>query len=68
MFTEIPVQDWQNYLIFNLVDGYAEALSQDFVDAHFQMHKKTLEEVSVNGQSFGRVRLTQQSSEPTHAT
>ena len=42
MFTEVPVEDWQNYLIFNLVDGYAEALSKDFVDAHFQMHKKTL--------------------------
>ncbi len=42
IFRETPVEDWQHYLIFNLVDAYAEALSKDFVDAHFQLHSKTL--------------------------
>lgn len=42
IFVETPVEDWKHYLIFNLVDGYAEVLSSDFVDAHFDFHSKTL--------------------------
>ena len=41
-FSETSVEDWQHYLIFNLVDAYAESLSSDFVDAHFHLHSKTL--------------------------
>ncbi len=42
-----PVEDWRSYLIYNLVDGYAEALSKDFVDAHFEFHSKTLAGIPV---------------------
>jgi predicted metalloendopeptidase len=42
VFQETSLEDWKHYLIFNMIDSYAEALSSDFVDAHFQLHSKTL--------------------------
>ena len=41
-FTNISLQAWQDYLSFQLVDGYAELLSQNFIDLHFDFHSKTL--------------------------
>ncbi len=41
-FGNFPVRMWQDYLTFHLVDGYAELLSQNFVDLHFGFHSKTL--------------------------
>ena len=41
-FTKFPVDAWQDYLAFHLVDSYAELLSKDFVDAHFAFHKQRL--------------------------
>ncbi|MCA9265618.1 MAG: M13 family metallopeptidase, partial [Planctomycetales bacterium] len=39
---ETPVDLWKWYLKFNLLDSYAPALSKDFVDAHFELHRKQL--------------------------
>jgi len=47
MFVETSVEDWKSYLIFNLVDAYAEALSKDFVDVHFEFHGKILAGIPV---------------------
>ncbi|MCL2914686.1 M13 family peptidase [Shewanella corallii] len=41
-FGNFPVRMWQDYLTFHLIDGYAELLSQNFVDLHFGFHSKTL--------------------------
>lgn len=41
-FTQFTVSEWQDYLSFHLVDSYAELLSKQFVDLHFNFHKKTL--------------------------
>ncbi|WP_394390045.1 M13 family metallopeptidase [Shewanella woodyi] len=41
-FTGFTVTEWQDYLSFHLVDSYAELLSQNFVDLHFNFHSKTL--------------------------
>lgn len=41
-FTDFTVNEWQDYLSFHLVDSYAELLSQNFVDLHFNFHSKTL--------------------------
>jgi len=41
-FKSTSLQAWKDYLTFHLVDGYAELLSQDFVDLHFGFHSKTL--------------------------
>jgi len=41
-FKTTSLQAWKDYLTFQLVDGYAELLSQDFVDMHFDFHSKTL--------------------------
>ena len=41
-FKNTSVQAWQDYLTFHLVDGYAELLSQQFIDMHFDFHSKTL--------------------------
>lgn len=40
--TSTPVDTWKRYLRFNLIDSFAPVLSGDFVDAHFQLHDKTL--------------------------
>ncbi len=37
-----PVETWQRYLRFHLVDGFAPVLSEDFVNAHFEFHDKAL--------------------------
>lgn len=42
VFNKISLQAWKDYLSFQLVDGYAELLSQNFVDLNFDFHKKTL--------------------------
>ncbi len=39
---ETSVDAWKHYMVFNLVDSYAEVLSKDFVDAHFNFHSKAL--------------------------
>jgi len=41
-FKNTSLQAWKDYLSFQLVDGYAELLSQDFVDLHFDFKSKTL--------------------------
>ncbi|GGJ00901.1 peptidase M13 [Shewanella hanedai] len=41
-FDDFTVEEWQDYLSFHLVDSYAELLSQNFVDLHFDFHSKTL--------------------------
>ena len=41
-FLDVPVQAWRDYLSFHLVDGYAELLSDRFVDLHFDFHSKVL--------------------------
>ena len=42
MAASLPMQDWQTYLRFHLVDGTANCLSQDFDQAHFQFYQKYL--------------------------
>jgi len=41
-FKNTSVQAWKDYLTFNLIDGYAELLSEEFVNMHFDFHSKTL--------------------------
>lgn len=41
-FKSTSLQAWKDYLTFQLVDGYAELLSEDFVNMHFDFHSKTL--------------------------
>ncbi|MBT1444012.1 M13 family metallopeptidase [Shewanella sp. JM162201] len=41
-FDSFPLQAWQDYLSFHLVDGAAELLSDKFVQLHFGFHDKTL--------------------------
>lgn len=42
ILAEMPVSAWKQYLQFQVIDGYASALSKDFVDASFELHKKQL--------------------------
>ncbi|MDP6059842.1 MAG: M13 family metallopeptidase, partial [Pirellulaceae bacterium] len=42
ILAETPVSAWKQYLQFQVIDGYASALSKDFVDASFELHKKQL--------------------------
>ncbi len=37
-----PVDVWQAYLQYQILDRYAPFLSKDFVDAHFELHNKVL--------------------------
>ncbi len=39
---DTPVAKWKQYLQFQIIDGYASALSKDFVDASFELHQKQL--------------------------
>lgn len=41
-FKNTSLQAWKDYLSFQLVDGYAELLSEDFVALNFDFHSKTL--------------------------
>lgn len=40
LLVEIPLQDWQTYLSWQLIDSYASYLSSDFVDEDFKMTAK----------------------------
>ena len=42
ILAETPVSAWKQYLQFQVIDGYASALSKDFVDASFELHEKQL--------------------------
>ena len=42
-FEKFPVSAWKDYLAFHLVDSYAELLSKQFADLHFDFHQKTLQ-------------------------
>lgn len=42
MMKEYSVDDWKNYLLWNLVDGSASYLSNDFVEQNFDFFGKTL--------------------------
>lgn len=42
ILAETPVAAWRQYLQFQIIDGYASALSRDFVDASFELHEKEL--------------------------
>jgi endothelin-converting enzyme/putative endopeptidase len=37
-----PIETWKTYLRFQLINGFAEALPQNFVDAHFAFYQKEL--------------------------
>ncbi|WP_372870868.1 M13 family metallopeptidase [Shewanella sp.] len=41
-YSQFPLEAWQDYLAFHLVDGAAELLSDNFVQLHFDFHAKTL--------------------------
>ncbi len=40
--TATPVETWQRYLRFHLIDGFAPVLSENFVNAHFDFHDRAL--------------------------
>ncbi|GAA1155009.1 M13 family metallopeptidase [Ornithinicoccus hortensis] len=40
--TEVPVADWQAWLVVRLLDATARYLPDDFVQAHFDFHGRTL--------------------------
>ncbi len=42
MIKEVPVQDWKTYLRFNLINGAASYLSDDFVNAKFDFYGKAM--------------------------
>lgn len=42
LLTETPLEIWQQYLKFKVIDAAAPFLSQSFVDAHFDLHQKAL--------------------------
>lgn len=48
MFTTNEVQTWKDYMTFKLLDGFATALSKEFVDLHFGFHSTSLRGVPEN--------------------
>lgn len=42
LLTGTPLSTWQQYLQFRLLDSTAPFLSSPFVDAHFELHNRTL--------------------------
>lgn len=42
MFPEVPLAQWQDYLTFHLIDGFAYQLSQPFFDARFEFRGRVL--------------------------
>lgn len=42
LLKEASLDVWKQYTRFRLIDGFAPALSQAFVDAHFDLHSKEL--------------------------
>ncbi|NRA61466.1 MAG: M13 family metallopeptidase [Psychrobium sp.] len=51
-FKTTTLQAWKDYLSFHLVDSYAELLSKNFVDMHFDFHSKTLNGVEEQTQRW----------------
>lgn len=47
LFAETPVADLQSYLLFRVLDSWADSLSEPWVQAHFDFHNKTLSGVPV---------------------
>jgi endothelin-converting enzyme/putative endopeptidase len=45
LFAETPVADLQSFLLFKTLDGWADSLSEPWVQAHFDFHRKTLMDV-----------------------
>ena len=39
---DTTLDEWKQYLRFKIIDMYAPALSQKYVDAHFELHSKVL--------------------------
>lgn len=39
---ETPVETWKQYCQFRLLDAAADYLTPDFVDAHFELHDRTI--------------------------
>lgn len=39
---ETPIETWQQYCRFRLLDAAADYLTPDFVDAHFELHDRTI--------------------------
>ena len=42
LFDEIPAEQWQHYMKFQLIDNVASALPKPFVDAQFELYGKEL--------------------------
>lgn len=42
VFEKTPTETWVRYLQYRLIDSYGTYLSQDFVDAHFELYEKQL--------------------------
>lgn len=51
---ETSLETWKTYAQFKLLDGYATALSEPFVDAHFRMHQQVLGGVQEQQQRWKR--------------
>jgi putative endopeptidase len=45
---EVPLDDWRLYLKYKLVNQYAPYLSAPFVEAHFNLHSRTLKGIEEN--------------------
>jgi endothelin-converting enzyme/putative endopeptidase len=42
LFAETPAEDLQSFLLFKTLDGWADSLSEPWVQAHFDFHNKRL--------------------------
>lgn len=42
IFAETPIETWKQYCQFRLLDAAADYLTPDFVDAHFELHDRTI--------------------------
>lgn len=42
IFSDTSTEAWKQYLAFQLIDSFAPYLSDDFVEAHFDLHAKEL--------------------------
>lgn len=42
VFAQVDVDEWQDYLRYKLISGYASYLSQPFVDAEFEFYRRAL--------------------------
>jgi putative endopeptidase len=42
ILSKTPIEVWQSYTRFKLLDGFAPALSKSFDQAHFELHSRTL--------------------------